>query len=181
MDKHEALALLELDSAASERQIRSQLFRKYQSVTTALSELDDERQRPLIESQLDRLNQAREVLLTQAEPQTSSPTLGMINTEDLPEDVNILLYRRGGQEGIHTLQVQGQDIVLGFESSFGARKYAQRLAQNGLPKPVTERFPTAEIVEFCQSSGYGFMVIPSNETIDPPEATTEAVDDWRSP
>lgn len=99
--------------------------------------------------------------------------------ETCPPQVIVLLYQANGQEGICTRQVGGQDIVIAFESSFAARKYAQRLAQQGLPKPVAERFDTQEIVDFCRSGGYGLMVVPASETLEPLQESTEAARDWQ--
>ncbi len=188
ISKEEALTLLQVEEGASERRIRSQVFRRYQEVTVALSQLEDERQRPLLEAQLDRLNEARDLLLAAdappAEAATPSPAwfspLDPSQYEDLPARVRVLIYQ-GPQEGIHTIQVQNHTIVVTFESAFGARKFAQQLAQKGFPKPVAELIDTDEIVEFCQSSGYGIVLVPETSTVEPLETKTEAVDDWDSP
>ncbi|MFS8868185.1 DUF3110 domain-containing protein [Synechococcus sp. H65.1] len=177
MDTTEALQVLNLPPDASEQEIRRKWFREYQALTGALLELDDERQRPLLEAQLARLNEARDVLLgggSQTETVSS-----WTSAEDLPPQVIVLLYRANGQEGICTRQIGGKDIVIAFESIFGAKKYAQRLAQQGLPKPVTERFDTREIVDFCREGGYGLMVVPANEVLEPLPESTEAARNWQ--
>lgn len=183
MNTAEALEMLNLPAGASEREIRGRLFQEYQTLSTALAELEDERQRILFEVQLARLNEARDVLLSAPQGSQSenvlSNVLSLVSPEDLPAQVIVLLYQTNGQEGICTRQVGGQDIVLAFESSFGARKYAQRLAQQGLPKPVPERFDTEEIVDFCRGGGYGLMVVPANEALEPLEASTESAQDWQ--
>ncbi|MEM9154637.1 MAG: DUF3110 domain-containing protein [Cyanobacteria bacterium P01_F01_bin.33] len=196
MDATQSLTLLELEAGATEKQIRSRLFERYQAVTTKLSQLEDESKRPDLEAQLDLLNQAREILLVQAatsEDDRRRPSLSVVadNTgpseqphfasippNEFPDRVAVLLYQKAGQEGIHTLQIQDRDIVLGFESQFGARKYAQLLGQKGLPKPATEWFPTQDIVEFCEGEGYGLVIVPKDETLEPPEAASTNVDDW---
>ncbi|MDX2272665.1 MAG: DUF3110 domain-containing protein [Cyanobacteriota bacterium] len=183
MNSAEALTLLQLEPGASEKQIRSQLFRHYQLLTANLAALDDERQRPMLERQIDRLNQARDLLLAQTpatDPQPNAPSLALVSPDDLPDQVMVLLYRQGGQEGICTRQIQGQDIVLTFESMFAARKYAQRLEQQGLGKPWVERFDSQEIMEFCQASGYGMVVIPADQTLEPLSEATSAAQDWGS-
>ncbi len=177
MDTAEALQVLNLPPDASEREIRRKWFREYQTLSAALLELEDERQRPLLEAQLARLNEARDVLLgggSQAEKE-----LAWASPEDLPPQVIVLLYQANGQEGICTRQIGGQDIVIAFESAFGAKKYAQRLAQQGLPKPLAERFDTQEIVDFCREGGYGLMVVPASEVLEPLEESTEAARNWQ--
>jgi hypothetical protein len=171
MTKSEALALLQLEASASEKQIRSCLFRKYQEISHSLAELEDERQRPLLEVQLQRIEAARDILLAEGSVPLNIP-------DALPEFVFVLLYHKHGQEGIHTLEIQGQNTVLAFESQFAARKYAQRLAQQGLPKPKTERFETQEIVDFCRAAQHGLSIIPESETVDPPESSTGYSEDW---
>jgi hypothetical protein len=177
MNTAEALNILNLPPDATEREIRGRLLQEYQTLSTALAELEDERQRPLFEVQLARLNEARDVLLSGGSQAKNG--LSLVSPEDLPPQVIVLLYQANGQEGICTRQVGGQDIVLAFESSFGARKYAQRLAQQGLPKPVAERFDTEEIVDFCRGGGYGLMVVPANEALEPLEESTESIQDWQ--
>lgn len=184
ISKAEALELLQVEEGASERQIRSQVFRRYQEITTALAQLADERQRPLLETQLERLNQARDLLLSGSVP-SAAPSeepwylpLDPSQYQDLPPQVRILLYHQGGQEGIHTIQIQGQDNVVTFESVFGARKFAQQLAQKGFPKPTTELIDTDEIVEFCRSSGYGIVLVPETKTVEPLDTKTQTMDDW---
>ncbi|MEN9225220.1 MAG: DUF3110 domain-containing protein [Thermostichus sp. HHBFW_bins_43] len=179
MNTAEALEILKLSPGASEREIRGRLFQEYQTLSTALAELEDERQRPLFEVQLARLNEARDVLLGAPQGAQGENVLPWISPEDLPPHVIVLLYQVNGQEGICTRQVGGQDIVLAFESSFGARKYAQRLAQQGLPKPVPERFDTEEIVDFCRGGGYGLMVVPAHEALEPLEKSTESAQNWQ--
>jgi hypothetical protein len=177
MDTTEALQVLNLPPDASEQEIRRKWFREYQALSAALLELDDERQRPLLEARLARLNEARDVLLgngSQAETGLSG-----VSSEELPPQVIVLLYQANGQEGICTRQIGGQDIVIAFESLFGAKKYAQRLAQQGLPKPVAERFDTQEIVDFCRAGGYGLMVVPASEVLEPLPESTEAARNWQ--
>lgn len=171
MNKSEALALLQLEASSSEKQIRSRLFSKYQEISQSLAELDDERQRPLLEAQLQRIEVARDILLAERSTALDIP-------DQLPDFVFVLLYQKHGQEGIHTLEIQGQNTVLAFESQFAARKYAQRLVQQGLPKPKTERFDAREIVDFCRAAQHGLSIIPEAETMDPPEVSTGYSDDW---
>ncbi len=234
MDREKALALLDLDASASEKQIRSQLFSRYQSINETLAQLDDERQRPLLEAQLNRLNQARDVLLAQASDTSTTPHLSVVRPQgsgqlrvilyqyqgqqeietilaqqflrinqadvvllteqeaaspeqdviteaqpaDIPPSILVLLYNRGGQEGLHTIRMGERDFVLGFENTFGARKFAQRLAQQGQPKPRSERFETSEILDFCHASGYVLIIVPSSSTFNPPETVTEIAREW---
>ncbi len=176
MTETEALALLQLEPGASPKQVRSRVFRAYQQITAALSQLDDERQRPLLEAQLKRLNQARDCLLSGEKP---SQTL--LNPQDFPAQIAVLLCRQGSQEGIYTQRIGNQDIVVCFDQEFAARKYAQQLAKKGLPRPTLEWFDSREILEFCQGYGYGLTLIPSDAAVAPPEAVADTLEGWRTP
>ncbi|GAB4218401.1 MAG: hypothetical protein OHK0012_27260 [Synechococcales cyanobacterium] len=175
MTPTEALRILDLEAASSEKHIRSRVFQEYQRLTAALSQLDDERQRPLLEAQLQRLVRARDVLLS------ASPAGPAVDAADFPAQIAVLICRQGSQEGIYTQRIGDQDLVVAFDHVFTARKYAQQLTKKGLPKPHLEWFDSREIVEFCQDNGYGLTLIPADATASPPEAVAASLDEWRPP
>jgi hypothetical protein len=44
---------------------------------------------------------------------------------------------------------------------------------------VAERFDTQEIVDFCRAGGYGLMVVPASEVLEPLPESTEAARNWQ--
>ena len=103
------------------------------------------------------------------------------------EKVHGLLYDAGkDSEGIHSIEINGNTIVLMFEDIDDAFRYSGLLEAQDFPTPTVEEFSREEIEEFCSQSGYdskfvskGF--IPKTEEdrllLVPPEANRE-VSDW---
>jgi hypothetical protein len=98
--------------------------------------------------------------------------LGIASTEnrlsaaELPRDCFVLLYRMDGEETIHTLHTGQHTLVIAFEHEFTARKFAQQL-HVAVP-PWAERFETAQIIEFCETSGYTLVMVPVAQVAHPP-------------
>lgn len=88
--------------------------------------------------------------------------------------VYVLLFNaRTENEGIHTLHLEGQDIVLMFEHEDDAIRYALMLEAQDFPEATAEGMDQAEIEEFCESSGYGYRLVPEGSLAVPPEQTLE--------
>jgi hypothetical protein len=88
--------------------------------------------------------------------------------------VYVLLFNaRTENEGIHTLHLEGQDIVLMFEHEDDAVRYALMLEAQDFPEATAEGIDQAEIEEFCQSAGYGFRLVPEGALAVPPEQSLE--------
>ena len=93
--------------------------------------------------------------------------------------VHVLLYESGKEnEGIHSLEINGQTIVLMFEEKEDAERYCGLLEAQDFPKPSIQAIEKKEVELFCETSGYevkfvnkGF--IPSTEEerllLSPPE------------
>jgi hypothetical protein len=88
--------------------------------------------------------------------------------------VYVLLFNaRTDNEGIHTLQMDGQDLVLMFEYEDDATRYALMLEAQDFPGATVEAIDQAEIEEFCDSAGYGYRLIPEGALAMPPEQNVE--------
>jgi hypothetical protein len=93
--------------------------------------------------------------------------------------VFVLLFNaRTENEGIHTLKVNDQNVVLMFESEEDALRYALLLEAQDFNSPTVERFEAEEIKEFCQSADYECKLIPEGMLAIPPETNVEATD-WQ--
>ena len=83
--------------------------------------------------------------------------------------VHVLLFDPGSdQEGIHSIEVKGQTVVLLFEAADDAERYAGLLEAQDFPVPCVETLERGEVELFCEQAGYearfvaaGFM--PSSE------------------
>ncbi len=102
--------------------------------------------------------------------------------------VYVLLYESGkDSEGIHSLELNGETIVLMFENKDDADRYCGLLEAQDFPCPTVEGLDREEIEIFCKDSGYqakfvneGF--VPSTEEerllLAPPEANRD-VSTWQ--
>lgn len=100
--------------------------------------------------------------------------------------VFVLLFNaRTENEGIHTISIGNQNIVLMFEQEDDAIRYALLLEAQDFPTPAVERLDQDEIEEFCESAGYDSYLIPADFTpqneferllLAPPEANRDQTD-----
>lgn len=100
--------------------------------------------------------------------------------------VFVLLFNPGtDNEGLHTLQIGGQNWVLMFENEDDATRYALLLEAQDFPTPSVEAIDQQEIEEFCEGSGFGCQLIPQGFVPEsdlerlllvPPSANVEQTD-----
>ncbi|MGI0491770.1 DUF3110 domain-containing protein [Alkalinema pantanalense CENA528] len=77
--------------------------------------------------------------------------------------VFVLLFNAGtDNEGLHSIDLGGQNIVLMFEEEDDATRYALMLEAQDFPEASVEAFPQEEIEEFCRDAGYDCRLIPQN-------------------
>lgn len=75
--------------------------------------------------------------------------------------VFVLLFRDdSGNEGIHTLSVGDQNIVLMFEDEDDATRYALLLEAQDFMEPSVESIDQQEIEDFCEGASYQAKLVP---------------------
>ena len=104
--------------------------------------------------------------------------------------VHVLLYDAGqDSEGIHSLELSGQTVVLMFENRDDADRYAGLLEAQDFPTPTVEALDREEIELFCREAGYearfvsdGFVPKSDDERLmlAPPSANRD-VANWQEP
>jgi tRNA A37 N6-isopentenylltransferase MiaA len=102
--------------------------------------------------------------------------------------VFVLLFNVGtDNEGLHSLRIGDQDVVLMFEDEDDATRYALLLEAQDFATPAVEAIEQAEIEEFCQGSGYLAQLVPAGFVpqseaerllMAPPEHNVEETD-WQ--
>ena len=102
--------------------------------------------------------------------------------------VHVLLYDAGqDSEGIHSLELSGQTVVLMFENRDDADRYAGLLEAQDFPTPAVEALDREEIELFCREAGYearfvsdGFVPQSDDERLmlAPPTANRD-VTNWQ--
>jgi hypothetical protein len=91
--------------------------------------------------------------------------------------VYVLLFNaRTDNEGIHTLRVDHEDIVLMFENEDDATRFAVMLEAQDFPEATVEAMDQAEIEAFCDDAGYGYKIVPEGSLAIPPEGRVEELD-----
>ena len=102
--------------------------------------------------------------------------------------VYVLLFNaRTENEGIHTIRVGEQNLVLMFEDEDDATRYSLLLEAQDFPTAAIEALEQEEIEEFCQSAGYECQLVPKGFVpqsdaerllMVPPETNLEETD-WQ--
>lgn len=91
--------------------------------------------------------------------------------------VFVLLFNAGTEnEGIHTIKIGDRNKVLMFESEDDATRFAILLEAQDFPTATVDQFPEADIIDFCESVGYDYELIPEGELAIPPDANVEELD-----
>jgi hypothetical protein len=76
--------------------------------------------------------------------------------------VHVLLFDAGtDQEGIHSLELNGRTVVLLFEDSDDAERYAGLLGAQDFPVPTVEPLDREEMELFCGQAGYEARFVPA--------------------
>lgn len=85
----------------------------------------------------------------------------------------VLFNARTENEGIHSLQMEGRQLVLMFEVEDDAARFAGMLEAQDFPPASVEAFEQEEIEEFCESAGYEAVVVEDGTLLMPPERAVE--------
>ena len=104
-------------------------------------------------------------------------------------NVHVLLYQASTEnEGIHSLEINGNTIVLMFEEKDDAERYCGLLEAQDFPCPSVEIVERSEIESFCSQAGYearfvssGFIPKSHEDRllISPPQSNLD-VDNWNT-
>jgi hypothetical protein len=84
--------------------------------------------------------------------------------------VHVLLFDAGSEnEGIHSLELNGNTVVLLFEDRDDAERYAGLLEAQDFPAPSVETIERREMEEFCSNAGYEARFVPAGFLPQTPE------------
>jgi hypothetical protein len=102
--------------------------------------------------------------------------------------VHVLLFDPGSdQEGIHSIEVKGQTVVLLFEAADDAERYAGLLEAQDFPVPCVETLERGEVELFCEQAGYEARFVPAgfmpnseeDRLLIAPPVNNMDVDSWK--
>ena len=92
----------------------------------------------------------------------------------------VLLFNANtDNEGIYTLEIEGNNIIVAFEQEDDAIRYAGLLEAQDFLSPTVERIDSRDLEEFCKESNYDLNIVPTDALLVPPEKNVDKTD-WDS-
>ncbi len=89
----------------------------------------------------------------------------------------VLLFNANtDNEGIYTLEIEGNNIVVAFEQEDDAIRYAGLLEAQDFLSPTVESINSEDLEEFCQESNYDLNIVPTDALLVPPEKNVDKTD-----
>ena len=89
----------------------------------------------------------------------------------------VLLYNaRTDNEGIYTLQIESNNIIVAFEQEDDAIRYAGMLEAQDFLTLTVENIDKQELEEFCEDAKYDLNIVPTDALLVPPEKNVDKTD-----
>ncbi len=89
----------------------------------------------------------------------------------------VLLYNaRTDNEGIYTLQIESNNIIVAFEQEDDAIRYAGMLEAQDFLTLTVEIIDKEELEEFCEDAKYDLNIVPTDALLVPPEKNVDKTD-----
>ena len=89
----------------------------------------------------------------------------------------VLLFNANtDNEGIYTLEIEGDNIVVAFEQEDDAIRYAGLLEAQDFLSPTVESIDSKDLEEFCEEAGYDLNIVPTDALLVPPEKNVDKTD-----
>ncbi len=89
----------------------------------------------------------------------------------------VLLYNaRTDNEGIYTLQIESNNIIVAFEQEDDAIRYAGMLEAQDFLTLTVEIIDKQELEEFCEDAKYDLNIVPTDALLVPPEKNVDKTD-----
>ena len=89
----------------------------------------------------------------------------------------VLLFNANtDNEGIYTLEIDGDNIVVAFEEEDDAIRYAGLLEAQDFLSPTVESIDSEDLGAFCRESNYDLNIVPTEGLLVPPEKNVDKTD-----
>lgn len=89
----------------------------------------------------------------------------------------VLLFNANtDNEGIYTLEIEGNNIIVAFEQEDDAIRYAGLLEAQDFLSPTVERIDSEDLKEFCEEANYDLNIVPTDALLVPPEKNIDKTD-----
>ena len=91
--------------------------------------------------------------------------------------VGVVLFNANtDNEGIYTLEIEGNNIIVAFEQEDDAIRYAGLLEAQDFLSPTVERIDSEDLKEFCDEANYDLNIVPTDALLVPPEKNVDKID-----
>lgn len=85
-----------------------------------------------------------------------------------------------GSDGVYSLSVANENVVLAFEEHEEAQRYAMCLETQDFPRPQVCALRSSDLQSFCSDAGLRLGFVPKGSLLSPPEESAiENLDSWR--
>ncbi len=91
----------------------------------------------------------------------------------------LLFNAKTDNEGIYTLEIEGDNIIVAFEQEDDAIRYAGLLEAQDFLSPTVERIDKQDLEEFCREANYDLNIVPTDALLVPPEKNVDKTS-WSS-
>lgn len=89
----------------------------------------------------------------------------------------VLLFNANtDNEGIYTLEIESNNIIVAFEQEDDAIRYAGLLEAQDFLSPTVERIDSEDLKEFCDEANYDLNIVPTDALLVPPEKNVDKTD-----
>lgn len=89
----------------------------------------------------------------------------------------VLLFNANtDNEGIYTLEIEGNNIVIAFEQEDDAIRYAGLLEAQDFLSPTVESINSEDLEAFCREADYELNIVPTEGLLVPPEKNVDKTD-----
>jgi hypothetical protein len=89
----------------------------------------------------------------------------------------VLLFNANtDNEGIYTLEIEGNNIIIAFEQEDDAIRYAGLLEAQDFLSPTVESIDREDLEEFCRDAHYDLNIVPTDALLVPPEKNVDRTD-----
>ena len=108
--------------------------------------------------------------------------LEFVNAFEKLEGLWVIVFTNAadGTEGVYSLSIGEESIVLAFQEKEEAQRYALCLEVQEFPMPQICMMDSEELRNFCGEAGFRLGFVPTGSLISPPEESAiDDMDKWR--
>lgn len=117
-----------------------------------------------------------------AEPISSEDTNSVISAFEGLNSIWVIMFTntKNGSDGLYSLTIDTENIVLGFENKQEAHRYAICLEAQNFPSPQVCDLDPDALREFCLGAKIKLGFVPAGVMLVPPdESAVEDLDSWK--